>query len=271
MSRPRRCLLAAALAFSTAALRAHDFWIEPASFRPAPGNALGVRLRVGEALVGDRLPRLGQQVVRFEAVPDSGGAAVPLAGADGDEPAGRWRPTAPGPYTLVYESAGSYVELNPERFADYLVKEGLDTALADWRGHHEDDVPARDRYTRHAKALLAVGAAGAVETTFTRPLGLELELVPRRNPLTLAPGGVLELRLLAGGQPVAGAQIVGRAQARPDRPQIVRTDARGRASLRLDRGGMWMIKAVRIERATADPLADWHSAWASLTFSLPER
>ena len=65
--------------------------------------------------------------------------------------------------------------------------------------------------------------------------------------------------------------MVARAQADPRTAQIVRTDARGRAALRLDAAGFWMIKAVHMIRAENDPLADWRSSWASLTFSLPER
>jgi len=252
-------------------LRAHDFWIEPGSFRPAPGEEVGVRLRVGEQLQGDPLPRLSQQIVRFDAVEEQTADATVLAGADGAEPAARWRPASAGLYTLVYVSSGAYVELNPERFADYLGKEGLDEALADWRRRGDDDVPARDRYTRHAKALVAVGPAAESRTAFTRPLGLELELVPAENPLRLAPGAKLTVSVLAHGKPLAGAQVVSRSQSHPDAPEVVRTDPRGHATLHLASGGPWMIKAVRIERAAGDPLADWHSAWASLTFSLPER
>lgn len=222
--------------------------------------------------MGDVVPRLARQIVRFDAVEDGGsGMTSAIAGADGAEPAGRWQSGAPGDYTLVYVSSGAYVELNPERFGDYLKKEGLDQALADWRRRGEDDVPARDRYSRHAKALVAVGPAAESRTAFTRPLGLELELVPTENPLRLAAGAKLTVSVLAHGKPLAGAQVVSRSQLHPDTPEVVRTDLNGRATLRLASGGPWMIKAVRIERAAGDPLADWHSAWASLTFSLPER
>jgi uncharacterized GH25 family protein len=255
----------------SSSVRAHDFWIEPGSSHPSPGEEIGVRLRVGEALQGDPLPRLSRQIVRFDAVQEQSATTVALAGTDGAEPAGRWRPGAPGFYTLVYVSSGAYVELNPERFADYLSKEGLDEALADWRRRGDDEVPARDRYSRHAKALVAAGPAAVSRTAFTRPLGLELEIVPAENPLRLEPGAKLTISVLAHGKPLAGAQVVSRSRSHPESPEVVRTDARGRATLRLAGGGMWMIKAVSIERAAGDPLADWHSAWASLTFSLPER
>ncbi len=264
--------LAIFLAAQASALLAHDFWIEPTTFHPAPGEEVGVRLRVGEVLVGDAVPRLGRQIVRFDAVAEAAaGASTAVARADGAEPAGRWQPRAAGPYTLVYVSSGAYAELAAERFADYLVEEGLDGALAETRRRGEDEVPARERYTRHAKALVAVGAPQASREAFTRPFGLELELVPDENPLRLAPGASLAVRLLARGKPLAGAQLVGRAGARPGAAQIARTDAQGRATLHLDCGGLWLVKAVHMVRAADNPLAEWHSAWASLTFSLPER
>jgi uncharacterized GH25 family protein len=180
-------------------------------------------------------------------------------------------PGSEGFFTLVYVSSGARVELDPERFAGYLAEEGLDRALAAWRRGGETDAPARDRYTRHAKALVAVGEPAASEWAFTRPLGLELELVPERNPLALHPGAAFAVRVLWRGKPLAGAQVVSRSRARPGSPELVRTDRNGRATLHLDEAGMWMIKAVHMVRAEADPLADWHSAWASLTFSLRER
>jgi uncharacterized GH25 family protein len=272
MRRFLRLAIAVLSVAGSSSVEAHDFWIEPASFRPAAGEEIGVRLRVGEKLQGDPLPCLGQQIVRFDAVEEKTAALkVALAGTDGAEPAGRWQPRAPGLYTLVYVSSGAYIELNPGKFAEYLTKEGLDAALADWRGQHEDDVPARDRYTRHAKALVAVASPAADRSAFTRPLGLELEIVPAENPLRLAPGATLTVTVLAHGKPLAGAQVVSLGEHHPDAPEILRTDAGGRVKLHLDAAGMWLLKAVRIERAAGDPLADWHSAWASLTFSLAER
>jgi hypothetical protein len=50
-----------------------------------------------------------------------------------------------------------------------------------------------------------------------------------------------------------------------------RTDGRGRATLKLDRPGFWLVKAVHMIPAPADAGADWESFWASLTFAVPSR
>jgi len=271
MNRNFAFAVTAALGLAAGASRsaAHDFWIEPGTFHPQPGEEVTARLRVGEELVGDALPRMNAQIVRFAAA--GGPGEGDLAGEDGAEPAGRWRAGAAGPRTLLYVSSGAYVELNSERFTEYLRKEGLEAALAELERRGEDDVPARDRYARYAKALLAVGGQSGASDAFARPLGLELELVALENPYRLAPRAPWSVELLWRGRPLAGAQVVARAQADPRTAQIVRTDARGRAALRLDAAGFWMIKAVHMIRAENDPLAEWQSSWASLTFSLPER
>ncbi len=254
-----------ALALASSPLAAHDFWIEPSTFESAVGTEIAVRLRVGEALVGDPLPRLGRQILDFSV--RDGQRRIELPGQDGAEPAGRWRPETPGLHTVVYASRGSYVELQPEIFSDYLREEGLDAAAAERRRRGEEDLPVRERFARYAKALVAVGSADGGD----RDLGLELELVAERNPYTLAAGAELPVRLLFRGQPLAGAQVVARSQVRREQPEISRTDRLGRAVLHLDTSGPWLVKAVHMVRAENDPLAEWSSLWASLTFALPGR
>lgn len=271
MNRHFKLAFTAATLVAAGATRAaaHDFWIEPSTFHAQSGEEVTARLRVGQELVGDPLPRLSPQIVRFDAVDPHGSS--PLAGEDGAEPAGRWNVASAGPTTLVYVSSGAYVELNSERFIEYLTQEGLDAALADLKRRGEDDVPARDRYARYAKALIAPGAETGGRDAFSSPLGLELELVALENPYRLTAGATLDVALLYRGKPLAGAQVVARSQAQPQSAVTARTDARGRVALRLDPSGLWMVKAVHMIRSENDPLADWQSSWASLTFSLPGR
>jgi uncharacterized GH25 family protein len=90
------------------------------------------------------------------------------------------------------------------------------------------------------------------------------------DPYSLRPGAELPVRLLFDGAPLAGALVVGLAAAAPGERQAVRTDAGGRARLRLGRAGPWLLKAVHMVRAgdgAAD--ADWESYWASTTFAVP--
>ena len=91
-----------------------------------------------------------------------------------------------------------------------------------------------------------------------------------KNPYTLAGGGELPVRLLYQGKPLAGALVMALQRGRPDKV-TARSDSRGRALLKLDRPGFWLVKAVHMIPAPADAGADWESLWASLTFALPSR
>jgi uncharacterized GH25 family protein len=106
---------------------------------------------------------------------------------------------------------------------------------------------------------------------YDRVLGLRLELIPEKNPYTLAPGQDLPVRLLYGGAPLVGAKVAAVPKDQPSRQVAQRTDAQGRVRLRLERPGVWLVKAVHMIAAPAGSGADWESFWASLTFALPAR
>ncbi|MES1245005.1 MAG: DUF4198 domain-containing protein [Acidobacteriota bacterium] len=244
--------------------RAHDFWIEPSTFRPAPGGRVAVRLRVGQGLVGDPVPREPQRIERFATVGPQGETGVP--GVPGMDPAGFATPSSPGLLWIVYDSGHETVQLDSAKFDRYLGEEGLERIRA-LRGSRA--TPVNEIYSRCAKSLLAVGSGPG--TGWDRVLGLELELVAEKNPYALKPGEELPLRLLYHGKPLDGALLVAIPKGAPDARASARSDRHGKAALRLDRPGLWLVKAVHMVPAPAGSGAEWESLWASLTFELPAR
>src|SRR5712691_10701920 len=87
-------LAVAAIALSGATLFAHDMWIEPTTFSPEPGAIVGARLRIGQDLLGDPLPRDPALINQF--VVEDGEGRRPLIGRHGADPAGLLRVAAPG-------------------------------------------------------------------------------------------------------------------------------------------------------------------------------
>jgi len=246
-------------------LLAHNFWIEPTTFTPAPGQRVAVRLRVGAELQGDPVPRDPNLIKRFVAAGPSGEAPVP--GVPNTEPAGFEAFAAPGLYTIVYDSGRSPVELDAAKFETYLKEEGLEAVAAARARQGKSAASAKEVFSRCAKALIAVGGPGSGHD---RVFGQRIELVAEKNPYTLAGGGELPVRLLYQGKPLAGALVMALQRGRPDKV-TARSDAKGRVTLKLDRPGFWLIKAVHMIPAPADAGADWESLWASLTFALPSR
>ena len=82
-----------AIAVLSVPLAAHDMWIEPTTFSPQPGEIVGVRLRVGQDLLGDPLPRDPALVNQF--VVEDGDGRKPVVRRDGADPAGFVRVAAP--------------------------------------------------------------------------------------------------------------------------------------------------------------------------------
>ena len=100
----------------------------------------------------------------------------------------------------------------------------------------------------------------------TRPVGLDLEIVPAVDPRGLGRGGALPVRVTWRGAPAPGLLV--KALSRDDASVHIagRTDADGRATLQLPRGGVWLVNTVRIEAAPPGSGFDWRSTWSSLTF-----
>ncbi|HXG69276.1 MAG TPA: DUF4198 domain-containing protein [Gemmatimonadaceae bacterium] len=248
-SRSARTLLAAGgVLFATSQLLAHDFWLEPSSFRLEPGAAVELRLRVGEHFVGDALPRHPAMLAQFIA-------------------AGPLRIEQPGLVVVGYRSRHSRVEQTPDAFDAYLAEEGLDRILAVRAARKPTAGTIPELFSRCAKTLLLTGPADP--SSRDRALGFTLELVSDRNPYTMRPGDDLPLRLLYEGRPLEGALVVAMNKQDPAAKLRARSNRDGRVSLRLPRDGAWLVKAVHMIPWSSSADAEWESFWASLTFELP--
>ena len=252
----------AAVVFSASA-PAHDVWFEPSSFRPAPGERVALHLRVGEHYTGEPVVRRGARIESFVALtPD--GSESPVLGLEGREPAGWLITQQPGRYVVGYRTNTAAIELEAAKFEAYLREEGLDAVVAERARRGESSKPGREVYSRSIKSLLSVGGEGAGDVS--RPLGLTLEIVPEVDPYSLPSPKAMTVQVLFQGQPLAGALVHAFPKADPKSGHAARTDASGRMSFAIERSGPWLVKAVHMIRAEADPRADWESLWASLVF-----
>ena len=241
---------------------AHDMWIEPSTFVPERGDIVSIRLRVGQNLLGDPLPRDPALVKQF-VVEDAEGRK-PVVGRDGADPAGFVRASVPGLLVVGYHSNPSVVDMTADKFAQYLKEEGLDQIAAERVRRHTTAASARDLFTRCAKSLVLSGAP--LDAQGDRRLGFPLELVAERNPYATRADEELPVRLTYENRALAGALVVAINRLRPSEKLTARTDSDGRVRFRLRPGGLWLVKAVHMVAAPSGSNADWASYWASLTF-----
>jgi uncharacterized GH25 family protein len=246
---------------------AHDFWIEPSTFRPTVHSTVAIRLRVGQDFLGDPVPRRpSPQLIHFEATDVKG--TTPLIGVEGEDPAGIAEVERDGMTLVVYNSTPSYVELPDDKLAQYLRDEGLEKVLELRNRPPYAGQPWREIYSRCVKALLWTGRGPS--EVYKKTVGMPLELIPEHNPYALKAGGTLPVKLLYRGKPLPGALVVAIPKLDPTRRIALRSDAKGQVRFKLPAGGDWLIKAVHLVPAQPGGKAQWESFWASLTFALPQ-
>jgi uncharacterized GH25 family protein len=257
----KRVLLALFLASSA---YAHDFWIEPSTFRPAAGERISVALRLGQHLQSEPVPRIPPLIQRFILKGEK--SEMNVVGRPGSDPAGYALVPDASLYWIGYESNAFPVTLDAQKFEHYLRDEGLERIIELRAKRNQSAAEGNERFYRCAKALLGDKSQSGFET----PLGFTLELIPRKNPYAVRPGGELPLSLLFRGKPIANVLVVAMNKNEPDKVVRARTDAKGRVTLPIGRSGFWLVKAVHMEAAPPNAGADWESWWASLTFDLAQ-
>jgi uncharacterized GH25 family protein len=246
---------------------AHDFWIEPTTFRPAKGEVVKLNLRVGEQFVGEPVKRNEAKIERFVVVgPGPGAKESPVLGPDGADPAGLVRADGKGIHVVGYRSRHSSITIEAAKFEGYLKEEGLERIIEARAKAGKSAEPGVEIYSRCAKTFFRT--AGGDGTGYDRLLGFTLELVPVGNPFELKPGEKLPLRLLFEGKPLAGALVAAMNEKGPDARAEGRTDADGRVSLAFGQPGKWLVKSIHMVPVTGRDDAEWESVWASLTFEI---
>ena len=178
------------------------------------------------------------------------------------------RTGAAGTYVIGASTRPNVIPLAAAEFNEYLRTDGIPDVLAARRRAGELDKPARERYHKHVKALIQVGAKQSDH--FATELGYPAEIVPLTNPYRLSPGGVLRVRTLVdgsaranqfvlyGGRTASGGRILQRS---------VRSDSSGVARIPLRASGTWYIKFINMTRLERDTV-DYESKWATLTFQV---
>ncbi len=264
-----RFLLSLWCAIYAGVATAHEFWIEADTYQVAPSGKLVARLKNGQEFKGTTLSYFERSITRFDVV--VGDTIRPVEGRMGDNPALDVPAPVGGLVMVVHETTPSFVTYSEwakfQKFADH--KDFPDIA-----GRHAangfPDVPFKERYTRHAKALIGVGDAQGAD----RALGLKTEFVALTNPYAAGFDGTMAVQVLLDGAPRADAQVEVFDRDAADAVTITlhRTDADGIARIPVTPGHDYLFDAV-----TLAPIDDgnseavWDTFWAALTFGVPAR
>ncbi len=267
-----RHVAAVVLLGAAAPLVAHDFWIQPLSFAyPAAPQAAPVRIFVGHGPAKERWGLPVERVVQFNSIGPDGLVdrkdRMTLNKGPFDALV-QFRQN--GAYVLAFQSVPTTSDLPYLRFNDYVAQEGITPIALNRRHTGTEKANGRELYSRRAKAIVQVGPVTPADIArVTRPVGLELEIVPDRHPNTLSPGDQLPVRVLFGRRALSGAMVKLTNLDDDAKPvATARTDAAGRATFRIPARGAWQFNIVWSQVMTGNTAADYRTIFSSLAFGV---
>jgi Domain of unknown function (DUF4198) len=263
--------IASSLALGATPAAAHDQWLEAEPFFAATPGREKVYLMMGERFAEaqplvvktrDKFSRffIQSSAGRRDILPDVREDVQPILLLTSGK--------ASGSFMIAADATPYTIELDAKKFSAYLLEERLVGVLAARVTAGAEDLPGRERYTRHLKALVQIGQK--LDPFATQPVGQELEIVPESHPYGVAPGGQLVVKVLFKGKPLGGQAVTAVNRYRGEiQSKTWRTDASGRVAFTIPRPGDWMIRLVHMEPSEQKDV-DWRSWWSNLTFALPE-
>lgn len=157
------------------------------------------------------------------------------------------------------------LELAADAFNAYLEEDGIGDVLEARRRNNELGKGAKERYSKHVKAVFQVGEARS--DGFSVVLGYPAEIVPLENPYAAGRAAQLRVRCLVDGRPAPNQTVQwgGEQQGRLIPQRSTRTDSSGVAVIALDAAARWYVKFIHMVPVTQSGF-DYESKWATLTF-----
>lgn len=162
------------------------------------------------------------------------------------------------------------ITIEPAKVPVYLDEIAASPALrAAWADLHGRGLPWVERYSKHARVELFDLRLGGGEPPAARPVPLGMDIVldgPRQPP---SAGDQVRFQVLRDGRPLAGQAIEARSSLSPQ-GLWVRTDAEGRAAVRLPLPGAWLLRGTDLRLSTERP-DTWDSRFVTLSLEVVPR
>jgi uncharacterized GH25 family protein len=253
-------------------LSAHEFWLAPDKYFYTIRDIALIRFQVGENFTGENWTGNKEKIKRLTHYLPNGtmvDIADKLSIQKGDSI--RLPLQVEGTHMVVFNSMNSHIELEADKFNDYLKEDGLQTAIDFRQKNDETQKPGKEYYQRSVKTIIQVGDAKT--DVCTEPTGLPLDIVPFENPYD-SPGmspsdnlPTVKFRVLFKGKPLGNLLVKTwhREKNGATQMQEYRTNNRGTVTVKRY-SGPFMVSAVYMARLNGDEKGDWQSYWASLNF-----
>jgi hypothetical protein len=252
---------------------AHDTWLISMANFTRVNSSTRVDLTSGEHFAAAEFAIEPGRVVRAVVRENGAIADLPRPKVAGKALAYTWKPTIDGTATLGIELKPRTLVLQPKLIDEYLGEiDATPEIRAQWKalGGKRQWTEA---YTKHALTFFQVapesrepGARARADSSWARPIGLGLELVPERDPTELTHGDTLTIRVLLHGAPLQGFSVGAIREGR-DKTIFSKTDVAGRAVIVFDAPGRWLLNGTYLRRSTRATTV-WESDFVTATFHI---
>jgi len=268
---PHRAILIASVLLLTASVAlAHDLFLKLDTYFLEPRARVRIPVLNGTFTKSEGFVA-PQRVADISVISPAGRTRFPAATAWSPGPDSTSRLSLelgdPGTYVVGVSTRPRELTLPAEAFNGYLEEDGLPDILETRRRGNELGKGARERYSKHVKAVFQVGQARS--EGFSTALGYAAEIVPLDNPYAIGRGKSLRVRCMVDGRPVANQMVLwgGERHGQALTQRSTRTDSNGVAEVAPDAAGMWYVKFVHMVHAP-QPGLEYESKWATLTFEI---
>jgi uncharacterized GH25 family protein len=246
--------------------QAHEFWLQPDKFLYKPGEDLKINFNVGEHFIGEPWDVKLSRVDKIELHQHTTVTDLKKHIKEGTKENLSVTLKQEGTHLVVMQSTNAFLELEADKFNEYLKEDGLDDALHYREKNGLMDKPGKESYSRYTKLMIQVGEKK--DATYKKSAGLPLEIFIAKNPYNIQVGELVKFKVLFNNKPLFGAKVM--VWNRHDNRTTIQpayTLKDGTIEARISSKGPWMISVVKMV-PSKDKSADWQSYWGSLVFGV---
>jgi uncharacterized GH25 family protein len=252
--------ITALLVLCVISVSAHEFWLQPGKFIYKKGETANIKFKVGENWAGNRskinfLTFYNNETTKDIAnlISDNNGDSLQLILLD------------EGTAMVAYNGLNSFIELQAEKFNDYLKEDGLKDAIEYRRQHNETDSMSHEFYQRSVKTILQVGKK--YDNTYSLTTKLPVDIIPLKHPYEVKNKQEINFKVLFQQKPLANHLI--KIWHRINNKTIFLekiSDENGEIKFTVTTKGKWMVSTVQMIRLQKENNSQWQSYWGSCTW-----
>ncbi len=254
-----------AVLVTATATQGHDTWLLPERFAARPGSVITMDMTSGMAFPTSDYAIHAErvQVARCRLAGKTRELTKKTRGAKSLQ---FQLPLSQAGVATVWVETGPplTVNLSPDKVREYFAE--IDAAPSIRKAWNEQTARPkrwRERYSKHSKTFVRVGTSSR-DSSWSRPVGMSLEIVLEQDPQTVPMGKPLTARVLKNGRPLADFAL-GMLREGEKRGTFHRTDAQGRSSFTLRKRGRYLLRGTELRPSKQTGL-EWESDFTTLTF-----